>query len=269
MTPPDSDEKYMFSTGTNNTYDSCSLSSNDEDSQGMTIFDDIASNRNKLLSNYSHENDNYSLLINSRNQDSRLTDKNSPSAKEKSKNNNFFLDHPNNINNQFNKGKYDENSNNNAEVEMNDSPGGRNFENYWEKVETTECVEELEETEEPSEFYLLLFIIVSFGYMLPWTALGSLIGYYKSKYSATFYVKLYCAYYLPGFPVALLQYQYDTLLDGTYGSQNMYLLRALVSYIVMAAILISLIFLESEFTLILLFSLIGKYKMRTYDATNL
>ncbi len=57
-----------------------------------------------------------------------------------------------------------------------------------------------------STFLSYSFIFISFGYMLPWTALGSLISYFKYVYSAQFYVKLYCAYYLPGLPVAIIQY---------------------------------------------------------------
>lgn len=50
------------------------------------------------------------------------------------------------------------------------------------------------------------FVFISFGYMLPWTALGSLISYFKFTYSAQFFVHLYCAFYLPGLFVAVLQY---------------------------------------------------------------
>jgi hypothetical protein len=59
----------------------------------------------------------------------------------------------------------------------------------------------------------IIFLFISFGYMLPWTSLGSLISYYKNTYSANFYVKLYCAYYLPGLPVALLQHRFDSYLE--------------------------------------------------------
>lgn len=116
----------------------------------------------------------------------------------------------------------------------------------------------------PSEIFQMLFILISFGYMLPWTSLGSLISYYKANYSAYFYAKLYCAFYLPGLPVALFQYQFDTTLDSIYGSQITYLLRGLISYIIMMGILISLMFYNSELILIFLFGCIGKNFVKIY-----
>ena len=109
----------------------------------------------------------------------------------------------------------------------------------------------------PSEWMMSLFVLISFGYMLPWTSLGSLITYYKEAYSASFYVKLYCAYYLPGLPISLLQYKYDVYLDYKYGSRQTYLLRGLFSYIIMISILISLIWLRSRLALLFLFSILG------------
>ena len=109
----------------------------------------------------------------------------------------------------------------------------------------------------PSEYFLLFFLLMSCGYMLPWTSLGSLITYYKATYSAGFYVKLYCAYYLPGLPIALLQYRYDVYLDSKYGSQNTYLLRGLISFVIMMCILVSLVWIKSKSALIGLFVLLG------------
>ena len=112
-------------------------------------------------------------------------------------------------------------------------------------------------TDAPSELFLVFFMLMSCGYMLPWTSLGSLITYYKETFSADFYVKLYCAYYLPGLPVALIQYRYDVFLDLKYGSQNMYLIRGIVPFAVMILILISLVWLKSEEALISLFVGLG------------
>ena len=109
----------------------------------------------------------------------------------------------------------------------------------------------------PSERFLAIFMLMSCGYMLPWTTLGSLITYYKATYSANFYVKLYCAYYLPGLPISLLQYKYDLYLDLKYGSQRTYLYRGVVSFIIMMGILISLVWLESRIALVFLFVMLG------------
>ena len=101
------------------------------------------------------------------------------------------------------------------------------------------------------------FLLISFGYMLPWTSLGSLISYYKETFSANFYVKLYCAYYLPGLPVAYLQYKLDPYLDNRFGSANTYFFRGLLSYIAMIGILISLVWVRHQYMLVALFMCLG------------
>lgn len=115
-----------------------------------------------------------------------------------------------------------------------------------------------EHDRDPPESFLFLFLLISFGYMLPWTSLGSLISYYKATYSASFYVKLYCAYYMPGLPIALLQYRYDTYMDSIFSSRWTYLFRGLTAYLIMMGVLVSLIFFRSENILIILFSLLGE-----------
>lgn len=101
------------------------------------------------------------------------------------------------------------------------------------------------------------FGLISFGYMVPWTSLGSLISYFKYKYSANFYVKLYCCYYLPGLPVALLQYKYDVLLDHKYGSRNMYLFRGTIAFLGMILIISFLLRVENKYYLLFMFTGLG------------
>lgn len=103
----------------------------------------------------------------------------------------------------------------------------------------------------------IAFLLVSFGYMLPWTSLGSLISYYKFKYGASFYVKLHCAYTLPGLPVAWLQHKYDSYFDVKYGSNTTYLLRGVVSNVIVIVIIPSLIFVDQQIPLIALFLILG------------
>lgn len=108
-----------------------------------------------------------------------------------------------------------------------------------------------------SPLFMFAFMFISFGYMLPWTALGSLISYYKYTYSAHFYVKIYCAYYLPGLPISVLQYLFDEKIDAVYGSQNMFLARGIVGYAALAIILFSLLWVDGESMLVGLFALLG------------
>lgn len=111
--------------------------------------------------------------------------------------------------------------------------------------------------DQPVGYQEILFLFISFGYMLPWTSLGSLISYYKNTYSANFYVKLYCCYYLPGLPVALLQHKYDGILDTMYGSRTTYMCRGAFGFISMVVILISMVWLKEQVELILLFIALG------------
>lgn len=65
----------------------------------------------------------------------------------------------------------------------------------------------------PSCFFL------AFAYMSLWTVVGSLISYFQKENGPDFFVKLNCAFYLPGLPVALLQMIYVSDLEVRFGSQ--------------------------------------------------
>ena len=110
---------------------------------------------------------------------------------------------------------------------------------------------------EATELENLAFLLISFGYMVPWTSLGSLISYFKHTYNANFYNKLYCAYYLPGLPVAFLQHRFDIAVDQQLGSRNAYMLRGTTSFLVMVGILVGMVWWREQDTLILLFTVLG------------
>jgi hypothetical protein len=108
------------------------------------------------------------------------------------------------------------------------------------------------------------FIIISFGYMLPWTALGSLISYYKIKYNANFYLDIYIAYYIFGLPISILQYLYDDNLDRTYTSYRTYFYRGIICYSIMIIIILSLIWIHNRYVIVFLFSMLGKKQFSIY-----
>lgn len=110
---------------------------------------------------------------------------------------------------------------------------------------------------EATELENLAFLLISFGYMVPWTSLGSLISYFKHTYNANFYNKLYCAYYLPGLPVAFLQHRFDSVVDQQLGSRNAYILRGTISFLVMVGILVGMVWWRDQDTLIMLFAVLG------------
>ena len=99
---------------------------------------------------------------------------------------------------------------------------------------------------ESTELENLAFLLISFGYMVPWTSLGSLISYFKHTYNVNFYNKLYCAYYLPVLPVAFLQHRYDSYFDAQLGSRNAYMTRGAVSFAVMAGVLVGMVWWRDQ-----------------------
>lgn len=84
------------------------------------------------------------------------------------------------------------------------------------------------------------FGLLAVAYMAPWTSLGALVSYFKTQYGAEFIVKLNCAYYLPGLPVALLQQWVDERLDARLGSATAYLGRVAGALVVAALALVAL-----------------------------
>jgi uncharacterized membrane protein len=113
------------------------------------------------------------------------------------------------------------------------------------------------EVEHVPKHYFVAFAAASFGYMLPWTALGSLISYYKNIHGADFYVMIYCLYYLPGLPIAMLQYRYDDLFDNTLSSQRAYLLRGILGYVTMVCVIFAMIWYTDKASLMVGFLLLG------------
>ena len=81
------------------------------------------------------------------------------------------------------------------------------------------------------------WIAISCGYMVSWTSIGSLISYFKARQGAAFYVALYCAFYLPGLPVSLLQQRFDEKFDRRLGSAKAFMLRVSFSMAVKICIL--------------------------------
>jgi hypothetical protein len=109
----------------------------------------------------------------------------------------------------------------------------------------------------PSEALLLSFCLLSFSYTCAWTSLGSLISYYKHTYSPAMYNNIYVAYYLPGLPAALLQYKYDIHLDCRLGTQKANYLRGYSCFGIMIITILSMLILDNESALIIMFSILG------------
>mmetsp|Transcript_66440 Transcript_66440/g.130291 ORF Transcript_66440/g.130291 Transcript_66440/m.130291 type:complete len:551 (-) Transcript_66440:273-1925(-) len=93
-----------------------------------------------------------------------------------------------------------------------------------------------------------LWVLISCGYMVSWTSIGSLISYFKARQGADFYVKLYFAFYLPGLPMSLLQQRYDEDIDRRMGSARAFMLRVTVGMGVKIGMLFFMPFVPSLFS---------------------
>lgn len=91
---------------------------------------------------------------------------------------------------------------------------------------------------------IYLFIIVAFSYMIPWTAIGSLIDTYTNKYGKNYYVYLNLAFYGIGYPVSFLQSKVDLYYDVKYGSKVTFYKRLLISLLIVLILLGLLAFVD-------------------------
>ena len=95
----------------------------------------------------------------------------------------------------------------------------------------------------------------------PFVMLGALVAYLKQHSDCNYYVQLYCAYYLPGLFVSLLQQRYDARVDEWIGSGRAYAYRggllfgltlatvsAMRHYLLDAGVMITLTLLLGVFT---------------------
>jgi hypothetical protein len=99
-----------------------------------------------------------------------------------------------------------------------------------------------------------LFILVAFSYMVPWTAVGSLIDYYTHHYGKNYYVYLNLAFYGVGYPVSLMQQRVDMYYDIIYGSKQTFQGRLYICLTCSMFLLCILPYLEGIFYI---FAVIG------------
>lgn len=62
--------------------------------------------------------------------------------------------------------------------------------------------------------------LLSFGYMVPWVSIGSLIRYFSAMYGDSYFVILNVAFYAVGYPVSYVQRRADLYYDTVYGSKT-------------------------------------------------
>lgn len=71
----------------------------------------------------------------------------------------------------------------------------------------------------PMPLVPLLFILLGFGYMLLWTAIGSRIKDLLVDYGPSFFTEINVIFYIMGLPTSLFQKRYDHRFDSRYRSK--------------------------------------------------
>jgi len=74
----------------------------------------------------------------------------------------------------------------------------------------------------------MYFMIISAGYMFPWTAICSKIEVLTQLYGKEFFTLMNAYFYISGLPVSLISSWYDNTMDMKYESKNAYTIRTLV-----------------------------------------
>lgn len=103
----------------------------------------------------------------------------------------------------------------------------------------------------------MCLLLMSSTYMMPWTSLGALIPYFQQVYGERFYIKISSAFYLPGLPFAILELVYGERFDVFLSSRHSYLLRGVLSYLLLIILLISFLWVDNESTVLASFAIIG------------
>ncbi|DBA76842.1 TPA: hypothetical protein ACH3X2_008857 [Trebouxia sp. C0005] len=102
------------------------------------------------------------------------------------------------------------------------------------------------------------FFLTSIAFTAGWTAISSLIGYYKALYGPHMLLHLNLAYFLPSLPPLILQSVWDAKLDGKYGIAKAATVRLCLGVGGSAVICAIYPFYEASRTiLLLLVSLLG------------
>jgi hypothetical protein len=85
----------------------------------------------------------------------------------------------------------------------------------------------------------LYFMIISSGYMFPWTAICSKINFFTEEWGSDFFCLLNIVFYASGLPVSLLASWYDAALEMKYQSKFTYLSRTILCLTFILACVVS------------------------------
>jgi hypothetical protein len=116
-------------------------------------------------------------------------------------------------------------------------------------------------TSRPPVYAFVLLGLLAASFMAPWVSIGSLISYY-SKYGQNYFVWLNCAFYFPGLPISVLQFQLDKVYDLRWGSRGTFLFRIGFCQLTIVGICLALPYCAKYATL----ALIGLLGVVTWSA---
>ena len=109
--------------------------------------------------------------------------------------------------------------------------------------------------------------LISFGYMVPWVAIGSLIRYFTEKYGDSYFVILNVAFYAVGYPISYLQRKADLYYDTVYGSKQTFRRRMEICMAVLGVCTIMLPFIDGLFYVVVV-TIIGIFTWSAHGVSS-
>lgn len=108
-------------------------------------------------------------------------------------------------------------------------------------------------------YVVFLFAMLSFGYMVPWVAIGSLVNYFTVTYGGSYFVILNVAFYAVGYPVSYCQRKLDIYYDTIYGSRNTFRRRIEFCMLFQIGLVLSLLGPMNKFGYVAIVTMIGTH----------
>jgi len=87
------------------------------------------------------------------------------------------------------------------------------------------------------DYVPMLFLVISTGYMFPWTAICSKVHYYTQTFGQSYFVLMNILFYVSGLPIMLISRKFDTIIDIKYNSKRTYLIRTIFSLVCITTII--------------------------------
>jgi hypothetical protein len=101
----------------------------------------------------------------------------------------------------------------------------------------------------------LNFMLISAGYMFPWTAICSKVSFYTAYYGKNYFCILNILFYSSGLPISLLASWYDASVEKKYKSKFTFLTRTIICLTFIMGLLLCIPFSNSTQIAVIIFCL--------------